>query len=120
MEGILNDLQPRSLVWGHDHFHDVESKGDVRVVEHPQPGEGAAGDSALLIGVDGAYGTSEVFALARFYFDEDKRLFVAADDVDFAAAPTAKIAIENLITILSQEPAGQFLAPCPPNMNVLG
>ena len=42
------------------------------------------------------------------HFDEDKRVVVAADDVNLTSAVSAEIAIKNLVTVLAQETAGQL------------
>src|SRR4051794_9504600 len=54
--------------------------------------------------------TAEVFARACFYFYKSQRVAVAAHNVDFAAAASAEIAIEDLVPISFQEAAGEFLA----------
>lgn len=92
-----------------DNFDDVETKKNVRIIQEPQPGKATACNSLLLIGIDGVKRPSEVFACPRFHFDEDKRVFVAADDVDLAAGSAAKITIEDLIAVPPQKPARQLL-----------
>jgi hypothetical protein len=54
-------------------------------------------------------GPAEIFVRARFHFDKDKRVAIAANNVDLAAAAPFKIAIENFITVPTQEPASQRL-----------
>jgi hypothetical protein len=54
-------------------------------------------------------GPAKIFVRARFHFDKDKRVAVAANDVDLAAAAPLEIAIEDFITVPTQEPAGQRL-----------
>jgi len=53
---------------------------------------------------------AEILAGARFYFHKDKRVLVATDDVDLAAAASLEIAVKNLVAITPQEAASQFLA----------
>ena len=53
-------------------------------------------------------GPAEIFPGARFHFDEDERVVVAANDVDLATAASAKIAIKNFVAVLAQETAGQL------------
>ena len=62
---------------------------------------------------------AEIFALSRFNFHENERVFLAADDVDLAAPVALEIAIKNLVTVLSQEPARQFFSTRAAGVNVL-
>ena len=59
--------------------------------------------------VDRIEGPPEIFARPRFHFDENKRVALAADDVDFATGASAKITIQDLVTVPAQEPASQVL-----------
>ena len=97
-------------VFGEDDFDDVEPEKNFGIIEQAQPGERAARDALLLIGPNGFERPAELFAPARFYFDKDERVFVAADDVDLAAAASLEISIENLVTVLAKKTAGRFLA----------
>ena len=102
-----------------DNFDDVETKKNVWIIKEPEPGQTAARDSSLLVAVDGVERTSEILSRPRFYFDEDERVVVAANDVDLAAAPAAKITIKDFVTALPQEPAGQSL-PASPKPKMFG
>ena len=53
-------------------------------------------------------GPTEILPDARFHFDEDERVVIAANDVDLATAVSAKIAIKNFVAVLAQKTAGQF------------
>jgi len=53
---------------------------------------------------------AKIFPSPSFYFDKDESVLVPADDVDLAAAASAKIPVENLVTIATQKTAGQFFA----------
>ena len=97
-------------ILGEDDFDDVESKKDLGIIEQAQPGERAARDPFLLIGPNRFERPAELFAPARFYFDKDKRVVVATDDVDLAAAAPLEISIENFLTIPPEKTAGRFLA----------
>jgi len=112
-EGISQQLHPRFCAFCDDNLDDVESKKNVRIIQEPEPGQTAAGDSFLLVAVDGVERTSEILARARFHLDKDERVFVAADNVDLAAAPAAKITIKDFEAVLPQVPAGQLLSASP-------
>ena len=110
LERVFDHLYARTAAFGKDHFHDIETKQDVGIIEQTQPGERAARDALLLLPADGFERPAERFAGPSFYFDEDERVVVAADNVDLAPGVSAEIAIEDLITVPPQEPAGQSLA----------
>lgn len=96
-----------------NNLDDVEAKKNVWIIKEPEPGKTAASNSFLLVAIDGLKRPSEIFARPRLHFDENERVFVAADDVDLAAAPAAKITIKDFVTAPLQEPAGQFLSAGP-------
>lgn len=100
MEGVLDDVENRAVVLDDD-LHDVEADEDVGVVEQPQPGEGAAGDELLLGARDRLGGRAVAEAAPGFDLDENQRVagFVAADEIDFATARRAEIAVENFVTV---------------------
>jgi len=54
--------------------------------------------------------SAEIFAAARFHFDKNQRVAIAADNVYFAAASSAKIAVENFVTVATKKFSRQFLA----------
>ena len=98
-ERIAQQLEARLRVFRDDNFNDVEAKKNVWIIKEPEPGKTAASNSFLLVAIDGVERTSEILARPRFHFDEDKRVFVAADDVDLATAASAKITIEDFVTV---------------------
>ncbi len=53
----------------------------------------------------------EVLARSRFHLDKHERVAIAADEIDLAALPSAKVAIEDFETVPTQVAGGQFLAP---------
>ncbi len=118
-ERIAQQFEARFRALRDDHLHDVEAKKDVRIVQKPQPGQTAAGDSLLLVAINCVEGPAEIFARPRFHFDENERIALAADDVDLAAAASTKITIEDLVTAPPQKPAGQFL-PASPKPKMFG
>ena len=100
-----------------DDFHDVEAEENIGAVEEAQPGQCAAGDEFLFVAGDGFAGGAEGEAAARLYFHEDKGVigFVAADEIDFAAAGRAEVAIENPIVLGAQIAHGEAF-PFPPEL----
>ena len=118
-EGVAQQLNAGLGVFRDDNFDDVEAKKNVGIIQEPEPGQTAAGNSLLLGAIHRVEWTSEIFARPRFHLDEDKRVFVAADDVDLAPASAAKITIEDFVTVPPQEPAGQFL-PATPKPKMFG
>ena len=57
--------------------------------------------------------TPEIFARPCFYLDENERVAIAADDIDFAAGAPAEITIQDFVAVLPQELAGQVLPVLP-------
>lgn len=110
LEGVANDFQARFGVRGDHDFDDIEAEQDLGIVEPAQPGERTAGDTLLFLSIDRFERPAEVLTRARFYFDKDERVLIATDNVDLATGAPFEIAIENLIAVPAQEPAGQFLA----------
>ena len=108
MECIPDQLEPWLCTFRDNYFDDIEAKKNVGIVEQAKPGERAARDAFLFLWTHCLNGTAEIFSGARFHFDEDKRVVVAADDVNLTSAVSAEIAIKNLVTVLAQETAGQL------------
>ena len=72
----------------------------------------------LLRTIDGIKRTSEIFARARFYLDEDECIAVAANNVNLATPASAKISIKNPVAVAPQESAGKFFtAPAMPKVS---
>ena len=109
LKGVAHNLETRPGIFRDDDFHDVEPEQDLGIIEHAQPGKCAARDAFLLLLVHRLNGPAEIFVRARFHLDKDKRVTIAANDVDLAAAAPFEIAINNFITVPTQEPAGQRL-----------
>ena len=76
-----------------------------------QPRQTPAGNSLFLVAIDRVERPAKIFARACFHFDENEGVAIAADDVDLAAAASAKISVENFVTIAAQEAGRQFLTP---------
>ena len=108
-ERVFDQLDPR-LVFRQDDFDDIEAEENVGIIEHAQPGERAARDAAALLAANGFEGTAEVFARARFHFHENKRLAIAANDIDLAARSAAEVAIEDFVALAAEKTARQLFA----------
>ena len=98
-ESIAQQLSAWRGAFCDDNFDDVETKKNVWIIKEPEPGQTAARNSSLLVAVDRVERTSEILSRPRFYFDEDERVVVAADDIDLASAPAAKITIKDFVTV---------------------
>ncbi len=112
-KGVPDHFHSRLLVACHDHFHHVKSEKNVRVIEHAQPRERAPREALAFVAIHCRYGTAEILPSARLDFHKHERVGVAANDVDLAAGATLEIAIENLVSVTTQESAGQFFAARP-------
>ena len=107
----------RILAIGGEHFDNVEAEADVGKVEQTQPSHGPLGHAALFVVIDGVGGASAQLGGASFHLDENQRVFrfVAADEVDFAAAGRDEIAIENAVAVAAQIALGLTFAPLTEN-----
>src|SRR5207248_5201192 len=92
-EGVTDQFDARLFAFGDNHFDDIEAKENIGIIEQSQPSEPATRDSFLFGAIDGVEGSSEIFACARFHFDENQRVALATDDVDFAAGAAPEITI---------------------------
>ena len=108
MECVPDQFESWLCTFRHKYFYDIEAKKNVGIVEQPKPGECAARDTFLFLPTHCFDGPAEIFSGTRFHFDENKGVFLSADDVDLASAVSAEIAIKNLVTVLAQETAGQL------------
>ena len=95
-------------VFGQHNFDDVETDEDVGIVQQLQPGQGSARNQFALGSVDRFNWSPEIFASARFYFDEDKSVAVTTNDIDLAAMARPEIAVKNFVTSAPKKSAGQF------------
>jgi hypothetical protein len=118
-ECIAQQFEARLRIFYDEYFDDVETKKNVWIIKEPEPGQTAASNSFLLVAIDGVERPSEIFARPCFHFDKDECVVVTANDVDLAAAPAAKITIEDFVTVPPQKPAGQFL-PVSPKPKMFG
>ena len=56
----------------------------------------------MFFSINGRNGAAEIFPRARFYFDENQCVVLAAHNIDFAATAPAKVAEEDLVTATLQ------------------
>jgi hypothetical protein len=75
---------------GDNDFHNIETKGNLGIVEHAQPSESAAGNAPLLIARNRFEGSSIIFPAASFHFHKDERVIVATDEIDLASLVSLK------------------------------
>ena len=80
------------------------------MIQHPQPVEATARNALSLLPIDRFDRSAKIFPGACFYFDENERVAVATDDVDFAAASSFEVTIKNFVAPAPQEARGHFLA----------
>ncbi len=88
-----------------DDFNNIESKKNVGIIEHSQPGQRAAGNSLLFFQIHRFERPAEIFARACFYFHKYQRVVVTTDNVDLATAAAAEIAQQDFVTAMLQESA---------------
>jgi hypothetical protein len=110
LKSVLDQLDSGVGVAADDDFDHVKSKENVRIVQKAQPGQSAPRNALLFLPVYCFDRPAKIFAAARFHFHENKRVLIAADDIDFAAAASAKVAVENFVAFSAQKPAGNFFA----------
>ena len=110
LKSISNQLEPRRFVFRQHDFDDVEAKENVGIVEQPKPGESAHRNSLTLSATQRLERPPENFVGARFHFHENQRVAITTNNVDFAAAAAAKIAIENFVTAPPKKTAGEIFA----------
>jgi hypothetical protein len=109
----LDQFEPRLRILSDEHLHDIEPKKNVRIIEQAQPGESALRNASSFPPVYRRHWPSKILAAARFDLDKNESVAIAADDIDFAAAPAAEIAVENFVTVAAQKTAGEFFATRP-------
>ena len=97
-------------MFGDKNFHNIEAEEDIGIIQHPQPVEGAARYALPFLSIHSRERPAKIFPGTCFYFDEDERVVVATDDVDFAAASSFEVTIKNFVAPAPQEARGQFLA----------
>jgi hypothetical protein len=106
----LDQFEPRLRILSDEHLHDIEPKKNVRIIEQAQPGESTLRNASSFPPVYRRHWPPKILAPARFDLDKNESVAIAADDIDFAAAPAAEIAVENFVTVAAQKTAGEFFA----------
>jgi hypothetical protein len=92
------------------YLNDIETKENIRIIQHPQPIECAARNAFLLLPIDGRKRPAEILPGARFHFYEDQSVMITANNVDLTAAPSLEVAVENLVAVTTREATRPFLA----------
>lgn len=108
LKGVADQFQARRLAFQHQHFHHIESKQNVRIVEQPQPGQTAERNPLLLCAPNRFDRPAEILARPRLHFHEDERVVVATNKIDLAAPAATEVAVKNLVAMLAQKTAGQL------------
>jgi hypothetical protein len=116
LESVLNEFALRFRVAIQDYFHNIEPVGDLRIIEHAQPDLRATGDLPYLEFFDVVDRPAQILVSAGFYFDEHQRVAIATNHINFTAAAVFEVAVKDLVTALSQKPAGRILAAAAANM----
>ena len=94
---------------GQQNFHHIKTKNDIGIVQQTQPGKTSFGNAHLLLPVYRFDRPPEIFVAARFHFDKNECVAVAANDVDLASAARAEIPVKNFVAVTPQKSASQFL-----------
>jgi len=118
-ERVAQEFKARPGTVSNDDFDDVETEKNIWVIKEPQPGKTATRNSLLFVAIDGVERPSKSFVGPRFYFNKDEGVVVTADDIDLTPGASAKITIQDLVTVPPQKPARQFL-PASPKLKMLG
>jgi hypothetical protein len=93
-----------------DHFDHIKSEGNLGIIEQTKPGERASGNLSLLKGLNVFKWPPQIFVRPRFHFDKNKRVVVAADNIDFAAGPASifEVTIKNFVAAFPKKAAGRL------------
>ena len=112
-KGVADERDFGGLLARGEDFDDVEAEADVGVVEQAQPGHGAFGHAALFVIIDGVRRAPAFLAGPGFHFDEDEGVFffVAADEIDFAAAGRDEVAVEDAVAVAAEIFLGLTFTP---------
>ena len=86
---------------GPKHFHDIETKQNVRIIEQTKPGQGTFGNAHLLLSIDGFERAAELLVPARLHFHENQSVRVATNKVDLSTPAIFEISIENFVAVAS-------------------
>lgn len=109
-EDVFDAVDVGFFALGEDDFDDIEAPGHASGLEELEPGVGTAFDEFQFGAIHGIEWASDATSAARFYLDEKQQVTLAGDDVHFAAAGCAIVAIENLGVMGAQPCAGDAFA----------
>ena len=101
-ERVFDQFNARFCITRNEHLDDIESEKDVGIIEHPQPGQRAAGDSLLFLPIHCLERAAEIFSTACFHFYEYESVVVTTDNINFATAAAAEIAQQDFVTATLQ------------------
>ena len=101
-ERVFDQFNARLCITRNEYLDDVESKKDVRIIEHPQPCQRAARDSLLFLPIHCLERAAEIFSTTCFHLYEHECVFVTTNNINFAAAATAEIAQQDFVTATLQ------------------
>ncbi len=91
-ERVFDQFNARLCISCNEYLDDIKSEKNVGIIEHPQPGQRAAGDSLLFLPIHCLERAAEIFSTACFHFYEYESVVVTTDNINFATAAPAKIA----------------------------
>jgi hypothetical protein len=95
-------------VFSQDNFDNVESDEDVWVIQQLQPGQRAPCNQFAFRRIYRFNGPSKIFSSARFYFNEDENVAIAANNINFTAMSRPEITVKNSVAFAPEKGAGQF------------
>ena len=110
LKGASDQFDLRTFVFREHNFDDIEAKENVGIVEQAQPGQPTRRNSRTLALTQRLERPTEIFISARFYFHKNKRVAIATYNVNFAAAPATKVAIQDFVTAPAKKTAGEVFA----------
>ena len=95
MEGIPDQLQARICSLRDYHLDDIESKEDIGIAQQPEPGQATERNPALLLTVHRFQGPTKILPSASLDLYENKRVALAADEIDLAALASTEVAVKD-------------------------
>ena len=107
---VFDQLDAGFGVVRNNDFNNIESKEDIRIIQHSEPGQRPAGNSLSFFSIDRFEGPAEIFTPAGLYFDKNQRVVITTDNIDLAANAAPEIAEENFVTVTLEIAARQALA----------
>ena len=99
LEGIPDQLEARICPLRDYHLDDIESKQNIGIAQQPEPGQATERNSALLLPVHRFQGPAKILPSASLDLHENKRVALAADEIDLAALASTEVAVKDLETV---------------------